>query len=147
MTQQKSSKLGLGIIVGAVAGAVAGLFLAPKAGKELRKDAQKLYSDITKDSEAAVKEIFGKVTEESMDLYKKAQKEVASQVDNASKTYKSIDKAKYKEIVMNAVENVKEDMKLPETQLKKLMSYLEGDFKKLANNVAPKKKAAAKKKA
>src|SRR3989344_5202616 len=139
---QKSSKFGLGIMMGAVAGAIAGLFLAPKAGKQLRKDAQKLYEDISKDPEAAVKEIFGKVTEESMQIYTAAQKEVSAQLANLSANYKTLDTSKYKEVVKQAVDNAKADKKLPEDQLKKLITYLEKDIKKLA---APKKAPARKK--
>lgn len=133
---QKSTKLGLGLIVGAVGGAIAGLFLAPKAGKELRKDAQKLYDEISKNPEAAVKEIFGKVTEESMQLYSKVQKEVSAGLGMLSENYKTLNTEKYKEVVKQAVDNVKEVKKLPEDQLKKLMTYLEQDIKKLT---APRK--------
>jgi len=129
-------------MMGAVAGAIAGLFLAPKAGKQLRKDAQKLYEDISKDPEAAVKEIFGKVTEESMQIYTAAQKEVSAQLANLSANYKTLDTSKYKEVVKQAVDNAKADKKLPEDQLKKLITYLEKDIKKLA---APKKAPARKK--
>lgn len=159
----KASKLGLGMVLGAVGGAVAGLFLAPKAGKELRKDAQKLYDQLSKDPEKAVKDIFGKVTDESMDLYNAAQKEVSAQLANLSENYKTLDAGKYKTVVKQAVDNVIEDKKLPEDQLKKLMDYLEKDVRKIASfNKAlpakakkavrkvvsatkPKKKAASKK--
>lgn len=128
---RRSSKFGLGVMLGALGGAITGLFLAPKAGKELRKDAQKLYEDISTNPEEAVKAIFGKVTDESMHLYTTAQKEVTAQLANLSENYKNLDTAKYKEVVKQAVDNVKADKKLPEEQLHKLMAYLEKDVKKL----------------
>lgn len=131
MTTKRTSKLGFGILLGAVFGTIAGLFLAPKAGKELRKDAKKLYDDISKDPEAAVKDIFGKVSKESIEIYQNAQKEVVSQFQKVSKNAKKLDTVKYKEIAMQAVDKVKEDKELPQAQLKKLVSYLEGDIKKL----------------
>lgn len=141
---QKSSKLGLGVLLGAAVGAVAGLFLAPKAGKDLRKEAKKLYDEISKNPEAAVKDIFGKVSKESVSVYQKAQKEVAAQLDMLSENYKKVDTAKYKDIAMKAVEKVKEDHELPQAQLKKLTAYLETDIKKLVGT-SDKKKAAVKK--
>lgn len=145
---KKPSSLGVGILVGAAVGAVAGLFLAPKAGKELRKDAKKLYEGVTKDPEAAVKEIFGKVSKETLELYKGAQKEVIAQLNKVSDSYKDLDSAKYKDIAMKAVEKVKDDHEVPQDQLKKLTAYLEGDLKKFVSGVTKKattKKAVAKK--
>ena len=51
---QKKSHFGIGMAVGAVAGAVAGLFLAPKAGKELREDAMKMYKKLHTEDPKAV---------------------------------------------------------------------------------------------
>lgn len=140
---KKTSKLGVGLLLGAAAGAVAGLFLAPKAGKELRKDAKKLYDDISKNPDAAVKDIFGKVSKESVELYHMAQKEVVLQLDKLSENYKKLDTAKYKDIALQAVDRVKEDHELPQDQLKKLTAYLEKDIKKLVG--ADQKKTVAKK--
>ncbi|KXK11105.1 MAG: YtxH-like protein [Microgenomates bacterium OLB23] len=139
MAFKKTSKLGLGILLGAAAGAVAGLFLAPKAGKELRKDAKKLYDEISKNPEAAVKDIFGKVSKESVNIYQSAQKEVVAQLQKVSGNYKKLDTSKYKEIALQAVEKVKEDKELPQAQLKKLAAYLETDIKKLVGGTAKKK--------
>lgn len=129
----KKSKFKAGLILGAVSGALAGLFLAPKAGKELRKDAQKLYDDISADPEAAVKAIFGKVSDEGVAMYKSAQKELVKQLTNLSENYKTLDSSKYKEVVVQAINNVKTEKKLPDNQLKTLMDYLEKDIKKLAS--------------
>lgn len=151
MTHKKSTKFGLGLVFGAVAGAVAGLFLAPKAGKEMREDAKNLYDKIYKDLkdkevDVAVKKIFGKVTSESKEIYTAAQKELAMQLSELGKNYKKVDKKKYLEVVGSVITRVKDERELPDSELKALGKHLEGDFKKLFP-AKKKKKAPAKKKA
>lgn len=143
MTDQKTSKFGLGMVMGAVAGALAGLFLAPKPGRELQEDAKQLAGDLQKkakkirkeledkEPEEAVKLIFGKVSEESMKLYDSAKDQVAEELAMLKENYQDVDKEKYKKLVQSATRKVKKDRTVPETQLKKLIKYLESDFKKL----------------
>ena len=143
MTDQKSSKFGLGMILGAAAGALAGLFLAPKPGRELQEDAKQLAGDLQKkakkirkeledkEPEEAVRLIFGKVSEESMKLYDSAKDQVAEELAMLKENYQDVDKEKYKKLVQSATRKVKKDRTVPETQLKKLIKYLESDFKKL----------------
>ena len=159
MSDKKGSKLGLGIVLGTIAGAVAGLFLAPKQDKQLRKDAKKLSSNFInevdkikkeladKEPEEAIKIIFGKVTDESKDLYLKSKEQVATGLAQLHENYKTIGKAKYQKVVSEAVDSVKQDSHIPDEQLRKLMKYLEGDFKKLtARKQAAKKKTSRSKK-
>jgi len=160
MANNKSSKLGFGIILGAIAGAIAGLFLAPKAGEQLRSDAKKLSKNVMKKAQKIQKEIedkepdealriiFGKVSDESRELFGKAQAEVALGLAQLRGNYKKISKTKYKKIVTEAVQTVKDKNRVPDEELTKLLHYLEGDFKKLAApKKSPVKKTAARKKA
>lgn len=157
MTHKKSSKLGLGVLLGAAAGAVAGLFLAPKAGKELRKDAKKLsqtamkFSDEyrkkldKKEPEEVAKIVFGDVSEASTKLAKRAHKDLSVELAQLKEKYNKIDKKKYGEAVKTVVEGFKADKSIPDGTLKKLATYLEKDAQKLV--ASTKKKTAAKKKA
>ena len=59
-------------LLGALAGAVGGLLLAPKSGKATRKDIVKLANEISKkvktetvETKKRVEEIYGKVTDEA----------------------------------------------------------------------------------
>lgn len=142
----KKSQLGLGMILGAVAGAVAGLFLAPKAGKDLREDAMKMYKKLQKDDPKVIaKKIFGDVSEESQKFVKKAYEELSVQLVDLKKKSSKIDTAKYKEAVKNVVTTIKDEGNLPEGTVKKLMSYLENDAKRMISS-APKKPASKAKK-
>lgn len=52
MSEDKKKKhggAGLGLLFGAIGGAIAGLLFAPKSGKELREDIKRLYNDVESD--------------------------------------------------------------------------------------------------
>src|SRR3989338_5593642 len=147
------SKIGIGVVIGAVAGTIAGLFLAPKAGRDLQKDAKKIYDDLKdKDPNVVIKQVFGVVSKESQELYKASKERLADELADLKENYKTIDSAKYAKIVGDVVAHIKDEHNLPEDQLKALGTHLQGDFKKLflAKNAksASKsiKKPAAKKK-
>ena len=145
--KQNKSRLGLGMVVGAVAGAVAGLFLAPKAGKELRDDAMKLYKKLQKeDPKVLAKKIFGDVSDESQKFVKKAYQDLSVQLADLKKTSSKIDTAKYKEAVKNVVTTIKDEGNIPDGSMKKLVSYLEGDEKRMFASTSKKstKKPASK---
>lgn len=143
MAAKKTNKLGLGMILGAAAGALAGLFLAPKSGKELRKDAKDLSKTVAKSAaaynkklqkktpEQIAKMVFGDMSDASMKLADRAHKQLALELEELGKKYKTIDKAKYTAAVKTVVANFKKDGSVPTSTLKKLGTYLQQDAKKL----------------
>lgn len=165
MTLKKSSKLGIGMLLGAAAGAVAGLFLAPKAGKELRKDAKKLTGEAKKlsqdamglaeeylkklqkkDPEQIAKIVFGDVTDATKKLTSQAQHDLARELASVKEQYASINKRKYSDAVKSVVSGLKTDGSISPSMLKKLGTYLEKDAKKfISKPVKLVKKALAKK--
>lgn len=129
---KSSSKLGLGVVIGAVVGTVAGLFLAPKAGKELRDDALEYYKKLKdKDPDQIVKEIFGRASEETKEMYDTSKKLLAEQLSSLKQNYDTIDKSKYSVAVKDVVNHIKDEHDLPDNELKALAGHLENDFKKL----------------
>lgn len=154
----KKSNFGIGVILGAAAGALAGLFLAPKAGKALRQDALKMYKKLqTEDPKVIAQKVFGDVSEESQKFVKKAYEDLSVHLADLKKRYSTIDTAKYKEAVQSVITTIKDEGNMPENAMKKLMTYLESDAKKLISpstkrkvtktvkKVAAKAKAVAKK--
>lgn len=139
----KSSKFGIGIFLGAVAGAVAGLFLAPKSGVEMRKDARKLSKKALaeakkyqkqlegKEPEEIAKKVFGDVSEKSVKIMKQAHKDLSVELALLNQKYKKIDKDRYAQAVKLVVTSIKEEGSVPESELKKLSAYLQEDAKKL----------------
>ena len=153
MKTKNTSKIGLGMLLSAVVGAVAGLFLAPKAGKELRKDAKNLSKNMMKSAssyskklekktpEQIAKIVFGDVTESSMKIANRVKKELTVELAKLEKKYDTIDKKKYSSAVKSVVDGIKKEGSVPSTTLKKLASYLQDD----ARTLVGKKKPAAKK--
>lgn len=130
------SKLGVGLLVGAAVGAVAGLFLAPKSGKKLRADVAKRASEIRRqiedvDIEKTVTSIFDDATEQSMLVYSRAKDMLSEKLSEVTETISSIDKDKYISAVNDVIKNVGKEKVVAENTLVKLRKYLENDFKKL----------------
>lgn len=71
----------MGAIIGTIAGGIAALLLAPKAGKEMRKDLSKKAKDATDKTQ----ELFDNVSEQALDLVDKA-KNIASDAKNAAES-------------------------------------------------------------
>ncbi len=146
---KKSSKFGLGMIFGLLTGAVAGLFLAPKSGKRLQQDvkkvakkARKLFEE--KELEDIVRDVFGKVTEETMSLFEYTIDSLADRLSDLKGNLGTINRDKYKELVSETVETVREEKNIPDDLIRKLKKYLEGDYQRLTG-VKKQKKATAKK--
>lgn len=133
---QKSSKFGLGLALGAVLGGIAALFLTPTTGEENRKlvakkikELEKLLADEHLDRK--VKEIFGEVTEEATELYLKAKKEVIRRLAELKETVESIDREKYEDVVRETVDILKKEAKREGKEMDKLKAELMDEWKKL----------------
>ena len=70
----------MGLLIGGVLGALAGIFFAPKSGKELRSDIKEKGSEFLKDTKeiyadagTKAKEIIGEVKHQAKDLKKEAE--------------------------------------------------------------------------
>lgn len=79
----KNKKFGLGLLIGAVAGAIAGLLTAPKSGKETRDDLKNKAGEMKGSAERKLKEAhkeLGKLSDqakaEAVKLKGKAQSEM-----------------------------------------------------------------------
>ena len=147
--QNKSSKLGLGMLIGVITGAVAGLFLAPKSGKKLRTDVFKRAKEIRKkiednNVEETVQNIFNEVSDTTITLYNSAKDMLAEKLAEVTETVSKIDKEKYVKVVNDVISTVKNEKHVAEETLVKLRSYLEDDFDKLTpiktKTTKPKKK-------
>ncbi|MGB5218424.1 MAG: YtxH domain-containing protein [Smithella sp.] len=70
----------MGLLIGGTLGALAGIFFAPKSGKELRADIKEKGSEVLKDIKeiyadagTKAKEIIGEVKHQAKDLKKEAE--------------------------------------------------------------------------
>lgn len=125
-------------LLGALAGAVGGLLLAPKSGKETRKDIAKLASEIsmrikmeTSETKARIKDIFGKASEDAMDKYNEVKNTVVGKVASLKTAGEEIDKDKYGKIVDTVISDFKDDFANTKSGAEKIAMYLKKDWEKV----------------
>lgn len=121
----KPSKFGIGLVVGTVLGALAGLFLAPQSGKETREAVLKKVEELKKELDKMeidkkVKEIWGEVSEESVKMYKVGRKELLKKLEDFQDKWDELDKEKYLKMVEEVVEGLKKEMPKAANKVMKL---------------------------
>lgn len=125
-------------MIGAVAGAIGGLLLAPQSGKKTREDIKKMaiklskeVSGTVKDTKEKVEEIFGKATEETIAKYKKIKSTVVNKVAEVKSAGKGIDKEKYTKIVETIIGEFKDDFTGTKDGASKMISLMKKDWEKI----------------
>lgn len=136
----KSSKFGLGVIFGALAGAVAALLSAPKSGKETREELKKVADNFGADAEKKLKYLHGEASKliekceaEGKKLSGTAKKDADQVLEKASNIKDRI--KKYIAEVKNGDEN-SEDLSLED--LKKELKDVEASITSFAKKSATK---------
>ncbi|OGL52702.1 hypothetical protein A3K55_01775 [Candidatus Shapirobacteria bacterium RBG_13_44_7] len=136
---KNNGKFLLGGLLGAAAGIIGGILLAPKSGKETREEIAKLALEITKavktqvdETKSRVKDIFGKVSEEGTTKYKQVRDAVIAKVASVKTAGKEIDKDKYGKIVDEVLTDFKSDFEKSKSGLEKLAKYLKKDWAKIS---------------
>jgi len=105
-----------GAVFGAIAGAVAGILLAPKSGAETREDIKKLALEIG---------------DKGKDVYMQARKKVLLTVKDLRDAGKKIDKERYEEIVNEALAEIKNDLPVTTDVVKKIGLQLREDWEEI----------------
>lgn len=140
MNNNKSSdKFGLGLILGAVTGAIATFFLTPTTGEENRKKAVELYEKVKDMVEEGkldekAKELFGDVSEEGKRLIAEVRSELLTKLDELKSEMGTFDKVKFTKFVDDTIAQVGDRVKASAVQMEKLreqlMARIEGEQKK-----------------
>ena len=125
----KKSPFGAGIIIGAVLGGVAAYFLTPKSGKENRDMAKQKLDEYKKrlegkNVEQIVKEIFGIASEEGERIYTRAREDLNMRLETIQQSLDEIDKGKYKDMVDDVLENLKNETEMTKDRMARLHEYL-----------------------
>lgn len=105
-----------GLAFGAVAGAVAGILLAPKSGEETRKDLQDLAEGFK---------------DRAIDTYSEARKKVEKKAKSLKQLGEKIDEKKYGTLVNEVVDEYKSKDILSSDSAKKLGTQLKRDWTKV----------------
>ena len=125
----RSSKFGLGLVLGTIVGGIAAFFLSPTSGPENQKLVAKKIKELEKllvdtDLEKKVKAIFGEATEEATAIYKKAKKDFIKALAEAKGTIESLDREKVEEVAEKTVEILKKEVKHEGKEMDKLKDEL-----------------------
>ena len=150
MADNKSSKFGLGVILGTVVGAVAGILFAPQKGEKtrelLKKEKERLEILIKeKNVDKKVKEIFDTVNSETRKLYREAEIKLIEKLSKAKEGWENLDKEKYKKLVGEVVDGFKKEPKVGIKRAEKLKKQLLLDWNKLQKSKTKKASSSSKK--
>jgi gas vesicle protein len=141
----RDTKMGLGLVLGLVVGALGGIFLAPKSGKENRDAVAKKWGELQEmidsgEMQEKVQKIFGDVSDESMRLYANAREGVLKGIEEM----KNMDSDDYARLVQNVIDKVKEGTKANADKLAKLREDLIKDWPEMKEEVETKKRTRRK---
>jgi len=125
-------------LLGAIAGIVGGLLLAPKSGKTTRKDIVRRSNEISKKirTESTVTKkraeaIFGKASEETLTKYSEIKNAVVAKLAAVKTAGTAVDKDKYAKIVDEVVKEFKSDLGVTKASIAKIATYLKKDWDKV----------------
>ncbi len=148
MTEDKSvSKFGVGLFIGALAGALAGIFYAPKSGKQTRKVLGKKLDELREkfsemEIDKKVQDIFGQVSEEAKDQYLSVTKDLLEKLAKLKGRVEEIDTKKYQKMVEEVLEDFKKKGEESATVIGKMRKHLIADWQSLfAKSASPKRGA------
>jgi gas vesicle protein len=140
---KSTGKFFLAGILGAAAGAIGGILLAPKSGKETREDLKELAAKLTKqvkssaeETEQKVKEIFGEASKAAVDKYREIRSTVVDKIVALKSAGQDIDKEKYALIVEDVVAEYKDDLKATKNGASKMVDQLKKDWEKVKKALA-----------
>ncbi len=139
MSKRKTGgSLFLAGIFGALAGAIGGLLLAPKSGKETREDIKRLAGDINEkiktgvaETKSRVKDVFGEASEAATSKYNEIKDLVTQKIAALKAAGEEIDKTKYAKVVDEVVAEFKDDLTSSKDAATKLSVLLKKDWEKV----------------
>lgn len=139
-SQNRSSKLGVGLVLGSIIGGLAAFFLSPKSGKENREMVSKKIQEIKimieeKKIQERVKEIYGEVTEEGTRLYTMAREDINGRLDELKKSMDEIDMNRYTTLVNDVIDSVKAETQESGDRIAKLKDYFLNKWGEAKSNV------------
>jgi gas vesicle protein len=145
MSAQKSSNFGVGLLLGAIGGALATLFLTPSTGEESRTQARKLYNTLKKHIEDGkldekAQELFGDITEEGKRLYTEVSIQVSKKLETLKDEAGEFDAERFQKFVQDTVKQVGEKVRATIPQMEKLTSSIVAHFDTVEKKTAKAKK-------
>ncbi len=134
--EQKSTKFGLGLLLGTVVGGIAAFFLSPKSGPQNRKEVAKKVKQLEKllkdkEVDKKAKQVFGEASAEATRLYVQAKEWLIEELAEFQDAVENIDQEKYKKAVNDVVKRVQKEAKKDSKQVDKLKKQLMKEWGRL----------------
>ena len=134
MTKRKGHWFAAGLL-GAVAGAIGGLLLAPQSGKKTRQEISNLAAELSLKVKGKALETK-KVVTAAFGKYEKIKNSLMGKVASLKTAGEKIDKVKYGKLVDEVVVEFKDDLKSTKNAAVKIASYLKKDWEKIKKSLA-----------
>ncbi len=146
-----TKKFGLGLLLGTVIGGITAFFLSPASGEENRKMAAEKLRELRDNLEEAdipgkIREIYGEATEQGEKMFKQVRRELLSRMDEVKDQVGEFDLEKYKTIVAEVVERVREEMNETNERAEKLKEFFVDEWEKVGKQTKKTVRKVAKKK-
>ena len=136
--KNKGGSLFFASLLGVVAGAIGGLLLAPKSGKETREDIKRLAAELNEkvkhgvmETKDRVKTVFGEANEAAVEKYQQIKDQVNQKLAALKTTGEEIDKNKYAKVVDDVIEDFRDDLAATKDAGKKLSAMLKKDWERV----------------
>lgn len=147
MTDKKNSKMGAGLVIGMLLGAVGGMLFAPKSGKENREEVAKRMKEMkgmieSGEMQAKVQEVFGDLSKESVKMYKNTRQEILQGIEEL----RTMDKDDYGKMVQDVIDRVKEGSKMTSEKVTKLKNQFMKEYPEMKEKQEKKTKQSTDKK-
>ncbi len=143
MTTKRKGTWFVAGLLGAVAGAIGGLLLAPQSGKKTRQEISNLAAELSLKvkgkalkTKKEVTAAFGKYSEEGKIKYEKIKNSLMGKVASLKTAGEKIDKVKYGKLVDEVVVEFKDDLKSTKNAAVKIAGYLKKDWEKIKKSLA-----------
>lgn len=138
----KSSKFGIGLVLGTLIGGAAAFFLSPKSGKQNQAMAKKKFMEFQKlieegTLEQEARKIFGDVTEKTKKFSTTLQKETKTRMADMQDAVQNVDVDKYRKQVIKITDELQKEGAAAD-MLDKAKAYLMGFIDRVAETAKEK---------
>jgi len=136
MEGKKSSKFGLGLIIGSLIGGITALFLAPKTGKQMRADVKvkiKKLEELLKEKEVdkKAKQLMDELSNEAKVWYEKAKSWLIEELAQLKKEVEKINWQDYQKAVSKTINRLKKEAKKEGKEIEAIRKKLLKNWQKM----------------
>lgn len=133
MRQDSNTMSGMAFTTGVLAGLALSFFIPNEKSKEIKNKLSQKAKEFSENFEEGVglsqlKNSFSQVSNDIMDNYQTARKNLMKELRSTAQNWDEIDKRKYSTAVKNVLTRLQEDQELDDQSVSAIKNYLESDF-------------------